>query len=63
MKTIENSITVDVPVSRAYNQWTQFEDFHNFMEGVILLIVSCANSNWHIVIGLSHLYPVPLSEP
>ena len=34
MKTIENSITVDVPVSRAYNQWTQFEEFHLFMEGV-----------------------------
>ncbi|MBC7369494.1 MAG: SRPBCC family protein [Undibacterium sp.] len=34
MKTIEDSITVDVPVSRAYNQWTQFEEFHLFMEGV-----------------------------
>ena len=34
MKTTENSITVDVPVSRAYNQWTQFEEFHLFMEGV-----------------------------
>ena len=34
MKTIEDSITVDVPVSRAYNQWTQFEEFHIFMEGV-----------------------------
>jgi hypothetical protein len=34
MKTIENSITVEVPVSRAYNQWTQFEEFHLFMEGV-----------------------------
>lgn len=34
MKTIEDSITVDVPVSRAYNQWTQFEEFHLFMEGI-----------------------------
>ena len=34
MKTIENSITVDVPLSRAYNQWTQFEEFYLFMEGV-----------------------------
>ena len=34
MKTIEDSITVDVPVNRAYNQWTQFEEFHLFMEGV-----------------------------
>ena len=34
MKTLEDSITVEVPVSRAYNQWTQFEEFHLFMEGV-----------------------------
>lgn len=34
MKTIEDSIIVDVPVGRAYNQWTQFEEFHLFMEGV-----------------------------
>lgn len=34
MKTIEDSITVDVPVNRAYNQWTQFEEFPLFMEGV-----------------------------
>ena len=28
------SIDVDVPVSTAYNQWTQFESFPKFMEGV-----------------------------
>jgi uncharacterized membrane protein len=32
--TIEKSIEVDVPVSVAYNQWTQFEEFPRFMEGV-----------------------------
>ncbi len=32
--TIEESIEVDVPVSTAYNQWTQFEEFPRFMEGV-----------------------------
>lgn len=31
---IEESIEVEVPVSVAYNQWTQFEDFPKFMEGV-----------------------------
>lgn len=31
---VEKSIIVNVPVSRAYNQWTQFEDFPQFMGGV-----------------------------
>ena len=34
MATVEESIEVDVPVSTAYNQWTQFEEFPQFMEGV-----------------------------
>jgi uncharacterized membrane protein len=34
-RTIQSSIEVDVPVSTAYNQWTQFEDFPQFMEGVV----------------------------
>ena len=33
-RTIEELIEVNVPVSTAYNQWTQFEDFPLFMEGV-----------------------------
>jgi uncharacterized membrane protein len=33
-RTIDESIEVNVPVSAAYNQWTQFEDFPLFMEGV-----------------------------
>jgi uncharacterized membrane protein len=34
MTTIEKSIKVDVPVRTAYDQWTQFESFPKFMEGV-----------------------------
>ena len=34
MSNVEKSIEVDVPVSTAYNQWTQFEEFPRFMEGV-----------------------------
>jgi uncharacterized membrane protein len=34
MSTIEQSIDVNVPVGTAYNQWTQFEEFPHFMEGV-----------------------------
>jgi uncharacterized membrane protein len=34
MSTIEKSIDVEVPVRTSYNQWTQFEEFPKFMEGV-----------------------------
>ncbi|MBI5033171.1 MAG: SRPBCC family protein [Chloroflexi bacterium] len=34
MAEIEKSIDIDLPVSTVYNQWTQFEDFPKFMEGV-----------------------------
>lgn len=34
MSTVTESVDVEVPVSRAYNQWTQFEAFPEFMEGV-----------------------------
>jgi len=34
MGKIEASIEVNVPVSTAYNQWTQFEEFPRFMDGI-----------------------------
>src|SRR5688572_32519967 len=34
MARIEESIDVGVPISVAYNQWTQFEEFPQFMEGI-----------------------------
>jgi uncharacterized membrane protein len=34
MSVIEKSIEINVPVRAAYNQWTQFEEFPKFMEGV-----------------------------
>ncbi|GAA3735564.1 hypothetical protein GCM10022379_01370 [Micromonospora maritima] len=33
-RKVERSIDVDVPVTTAYNQWTQFEEFPRFMGGV-----------------------------
>jgi hypothetical protein len=34
MARVAKTIEVDVPVRTAYNQWTQFEEFPRFMEGV-----------------------------
>ena len=31
---IEKTIEVEAPVTKVYNQWTQFEEFPQFMEGV-----------------------------
>jgi len=34
MDHVEKSVEVEVPVRAAYNQWTQFEEFPRFMQGV-----------------------------
>ncbi len=34
MAEVDESVEVNVPVSTAYNQWTQFEEFPQFMENV-----------------------------
>src|SRR5690606_21874875 len=34
MSSVTKSIEVNVPVHVAYNQWTQFEEFPKFMDGV-----------------------------
>lgn len=34
MPKVDDSINVEVAVQRAYNQWTQFEEFPKFMEGI-----------------------------
>ncbi len=34
MSKIQESIDVQVPLQAVYNQWTQFEEFPRFMEGV-----------------------------
>jgi uncharacterized membrane protein len=34
MASVVKSVDVKVPVGTAYNQWTQFEEFPRFMEGV-----------------------------
>ena len=34
MSKVQDSIEVQVPVQQAYNQWTQFEEFPKFMDGI-----------------------------
>jgi uncharacterized membrane protein len=34
MATVNESIEVNAPLNTVYNQWTQFEEFPQFMEGV-----------------------------
>ena len=34
MERIKKTIEVDCPLTHVYNQWTQFEEFPKFMEGV-----------------------------
>jgi uncharacterized membrane protein len=34
MPIVEESVEVEVPIETAYNQWTQFEQFPSYMDGV-----------------------------
>jgi uncharacterized membrane protein len=64
MSRIEASIEVDVPVSTAYNQWTQFEEFPRFMDGVESVTqVDDAHLRWVASVGGSrHEWMAEISE-
>jgi uncharacterized membrane protein len=52
MSTITQSIDVDVPVTTAYNQWTQFESFPQFMEGVEeIRQLDATHNHWVVKVG------------
>lgn len=52
MAQVTQSIDVDVPVSRAYNQWTQFETFPQFLGFVDSIIqVTDTLTRWKVTIG------------
>ncbi|SDC87367.1 SRPBCC family protein [Actinokineospora iranica] len=52
MSTITESVDVAVPVSTAYNQWTQFETFPRFMEGVEeIRQLDATHTHWVTKIG------------
>jgi uncharacterized membrane protein len=47
VETVKESIEVGVPLSTAYNQWTQFESFPKFMEGVESVTqIDATHLNW-----------------
>ena len=52
MTTIEKSVDVAAPVRTAYNQWTQFESFPAFMDGVERITQETpTRTHWRTVIG------------
>src|SRR5437660_8527764 len=52
MATIEKSIEVNAPLRAVYNQWTQFEEFPRFMEGVKeVKQIDDTHLHWHAEIG------------
>jgi uncharacterized membrane protein len=52
MSSIEKSIDVNVPASTAYNQWTQFEEFPRFMEGVEeVRQIDDKHTHWRVNVG------------
>jgi uncharacterized membrane protein len=55
MSTVEKSIEVGVPVRTAYDQWTQFETFPQFMDGVERVDqTSPTTTHWVTSIGGVH---------
>ncbi len=52
MSTVVESVDVAVPVRTAYNQWTQFEDFPKFMDGVEeIRQVTEDLTHWTVAVG------------
>jgi uncharacterized membrane protein len=64
MTTVEQSIDVEVPVTTAYNQWTQFEDFPQFMEGVEQVTqLDPTTTHWKVkVAGVSREFDAAITE-
>ena len=64
MASVHESIVVDVPVDTAYNQWTQFEEFPKFMEGVkSVRQLDDTHLQWTVEIGgQEHTWEAEISE-
>ena len=64
MASILESIDVDVPVTTAYNQWTQFESFPQFLDGVDEVTqLSDTRMHWKISLdGVSREFDAEITE-
>lgn len=64
MSSITESVDVHVPVSTVYNQWTQFEEFPQFMEGVDRIEqLDNTHTRWHVSIaGVSRQFDATITE-
>ncbi|MEU0375382.1 SRPBCC family protein [Streptomyces sp. NPDC006283] len=55
MSMVKESVDVDVPLHTAYNQWTMFEEFPQFMEGVEeVRQIDDRHNHWTTKIGGVH---------
>jgi uncharacterized membrane protein len=64
MATVEKSIDVNVPITVAYNQWTQFEQFPRFMGGVEKITqVDATHLHWEVsVAGVDREFDAEITE-
>lgn len=64
MTTVEESINVAVPVSTAYNQWTQFESFPQFMGGVVSITQASETQNHWVtnIGGVQRVFDTEITE-
>src|SRR4051812_6630349 len=64
MSDMTQTIDVDVPVNVAYNQWTQFESFPEFMDGVDQIIQETDTlTHWKISIaGVKREFDAKITE-
>ena len=64
MTTVEKSIDVNVPITTAYNQWTQFEEFPRFMGGVEKITqIDDTHLHWEVSIaGIDREFDAEITE-
>ncbi len=64
MSTAQESVDVNVPIDVAYNQWTQFETFPEFMAGVDeVRQLDDRNLHWKVSVGgVSREYDAAITE-